>query len=156
MILGRSPDDVRVIFKMGSGCYGLNGADTVSYDAALLSRAVGRPVRVQLSREDEMTWENYGYAYVIDQRLRLDAEGRIVAWDHEAWFLVLGSRPRAGRRETSSPVFSRAFSRRPSRSRRQHPSLGRTATAATRHLPMSPGAWMAAAAAPGRFGASAC
>jgi CO/xanthine dehydrogenase Mo-binding subunit len=96
MILGVSPEDVRVIFKMGSGCYGLNGADTVSYDAALLSQAVGRPVRVQLSREDEMAWENFGYAYVIDQRLGLDAQGRILGWDYEAWFPTLGSRPRTG------------------------------------------------------------
>jgi CO/xanthine dehydrogenase Mo-binding subunit len=79
---------------MGSGCYGLNGADTVSYDAALLSQAVGRPVRVQLSRQDEMAWENYGYAYVIDQRLGLDERGRILAWDYEGWFPALGSRPR--------------------------------------------------------------
>ena len=35
-----------------------------SYDAALLSQAVGRPVRVQLSRKDEMAWENYGCAFV--------------------------------------------------------------------------------------------
>ena len=96
MILDRSPEDVRVIFKMGSGCYGLNGADTVSYDAVLMSQAVGRPVRVQLSREDEMAWDNYGYAYVIDQRLGLDAEGQIRAWDYEAWFPALGSRPRGG------------------------------------------------------------
>jgi len=96
MLLGVAPDDVRVIFKMGSGCYGLNGADTVSYDAALLSQAVGRPVRVQLSRQDEMAWENFGYAYVIDQRLGLDADGRILAWDYEAWFPALGSRPRTG------------------------------------------------------------
>lgn len=96
MVLGVPPEEVRVIFKMGSGCYGLNGADTVSYDAALLSQAVGRPVRVQLSREDEMAWENYGYAYVIDQRLGLDTEGRILAWDYEAWFPTLGSRPRTG------------------------------------------------------------
>ena len=48
----------------GLGCYGINGADTVSYDAALLSHGVGRPVRVQLSRKDEMAWENYGFAYV--------------------------------------------------------------------------------------------
>ncbi len=59
---GRS--SVRVIFTRGSGCYGINGADTVSYDAAVLSQAVGRPVRVQLSRQDEMAWENYGFAYV--------------------------------------------------------------------------------------------
>jgi CO/xanthine dehydrogenase Mo-binding subunit len=94
MVLGLSPLDVRVIYRMGSGCYGLNGADTVSYDAALLSQAAGRPVRVQLSRQDEMAWENYGYAYVIDQRLGLDERGRILAWDYEAWFPALGSRPR--------------------------------------------------------------
>ena len=96
MVLGLTPSDVRVIFRMGSGCYGLNGADTVSYDAALLSQAVARPVRVQLSRQDEMAWENYGYAYVIDQRLGLDSRGRILAWDYEAWFPTLGSRPRTG------------------------------------------------------------
>ena len=53
-----------MIFTRGSGCYGINGADTVSYDAALLSQAVGKPVRVQLSRKDEMAWENYGIAFV--------------------------------------------------------------------------------------------
>jgi CO/xanthine dehydrogenase Mo-binding subunit len=96
LVLGLTPSDVRVIFRMGSGCYGLNGADTVSYDAALLSQAVGRPVRVQLSRQDEMAWENYGYAYVIDQRLGLDSRGRILTWDYESWFPTLGSRPRTG------------------------------------------------------------
>jgi CO/xanthine dehydrogenase Mo-binding subunit len=84
---------VHVIFKMGPGCYGVNGADTASYDAALLSQAVGRPVRVQLARKDEMAWENYGQAYVIDQRAALDADGTIMAWDHESWLPVLGARP---------------------------------------------------------------
>ena len=59
-----------------------------SYDAALLSQAVGKPVRVQLSRKDEMAWENYGFAYVIDQRVGVDADGNIIAWDYEAWFAV--------------------------------------------------------------------
>jgi len=68
MVLSLKPESVRVIFKMGSGCYGVNGADTVSYDAALMSQAVGKPVRVQLARKDEMAWENYGVAFVIDQR----------------------------------------------------------------------------------------
>jgi nicotinate dehydrogenase subunit B len=86
-------DAVRVVFARGSGCYGINGADTVSYDAALLSQAVGRPVRVQLTRKDEMAWENYGFAYVIDQRVGLDANGTIVAWDYESWSPSLGGRP---------------------------------------------------------------
>lgn len=96
MLLGLAPADVRVIFTRGAGCYGINGADTVSYDAALLSQAVGKPVRVQLSRQDEMAWENYGLPYVIDQRVAVDASGAIVAWDHEAWFASLGGRPGTG------------------------------------------------------------
>ena len=93
MILGLKPENVRVIFRRGSGCYGLNGADTVSYDAALLSQAVGKPVRVQFSRQDEMAWENYGFAFVIDQRAGLDAQGNIVSWEYESWYPSLGSRP---------------------------------------------------------------
>lgn len=93
MLLGLNPAHVHVIYTRGSGCYGINGADTVSYDAAVLSQAVGRPVRVQLSRQDEMAWENYGFAYVIDQRVALDKAGTIVAWDCESWNAALGGRP---------------------------------------------------------------
>jgi nicotinate dehydrogenase subunit B len=93
MILGLKAENIRVIFRRGSGCYGLNGADAVTYDAALLSQAVGKPVRVQFTRKDEMAWENYGFAFVIDERATLDAQGNIIAWDHEAWAPVLGNRP---------------------------------------------------------------
>lgn len=93
MLLGMPAENVRVIFTRGAGCYGINGADTVSYDAALLSQVVGRPVRVQLSRQDEMAWENYGFAYAIDQRAGVDAGGQIIAWEYEAWSPSLGGRP---------------------------------------------------------------
>jgi CO/xanthine dehydrogenase Mo-binding subunit len=94
MLAGLPVEDVRVIFVRGSGCYGLNGADAVSYDAALLSHAVQRPVRVQLSRADEMAWgENYGAACVIDQRAGVDATGTIVAWECEPWSVSFGGRP---------------------------------------------------------------
>jgi len=93
LLLGLKPEDVRVIFRRGSGCYGINGADAVTYDAAILSQAVGKPVRVQLMRKDEMAWENYGFAFVMDERAGLDAKGNIITWDHEAWCPVLGNRP---------------------------------------------------------------
>ena len=93
MLLGIPVDNVRVIFTRGAGCYGINGADTVSYDAALLSQAVSRPVRVQLSRKDEMAWENYGPAYVIDQRVGIDGAGGILAWHCESWSPSRGGRP---------------------------------------------------------------
>jgi xanthine dehydrogenase molybdopterin-binding subunit B len=81
------------VFTRGSGCYGINGADTVSYDAALLSQAVAKPVRVQLSRRDEMAWENYGFPYVIDLRAGVDRDGGIIAWDCESWSASRGGRP---------------------------------------------------------------
>lgn len=97
MLLGLDPEAVHVIFRMGAGCYGVNGADTVSYDAAILSQAVGRPVRVQLTRQDEMAWENYGNAFLIEERAGLGGDGEIVVWDHESWSPVLGGRPGANR-----------------------------------------------------------
>src|SRR4029077_3746444 len=82
VVLGIPKENVRVIFVEGSGCYGLNGADSVSFDAALMSQAVGRPVRVQYTRKDEMvSGESYGPAVAIDLRAGLDAAGGIIAWD---------------------------------------------------------------------------
>jgi nicotinate dehydrogenase subunit B len=96
MVLGIPRENIRVIFAEGSGCYGLNGADTVSYDAALLSQAVGKPVRVQLTRKDEMAWgENYGPAYIVELRAGLDKLGTIDVWDYQAWTLTKGNRPTA-------------------------------------------------------------
>ena len=93
LVLGLPAANIRVVFTRGAGCYGISGSDTVSYDAALLSQAVAKPVRVQLSRRDEMAWENYGFAYAIDQRAGIGADGRITAWSYEAWFASLGGRP---------------------------------------------------------------
>ncbi|HEY0992490.1 MAG TPA: molybdopterin cofactor-binding domain-containing protein [Kofleriaceae bacterium] len=92
-LLGVPLETVRVVFKRGSGCYGLNGADAVSFDAAILSQAVRAPVRVQYTRQDEMKWENYGAACAIEQRAVLGADGTIAAWDREAWVAALGGRP---------------------------------------------------------------
>src|SRR6185503_6829356 len=93
MLLGLKQENIRVIYARGAGCYGINGADTVTYDAAVLSQAVGKPVRVQLSRKDEMAWENYGNLFAIDQRVGLDKDGNITAWDYEAWSAAKGGRP---------------------------------------------------------------
>jgi nicotinate dehydrogenase subunit B len=93
MLLGLPLDSVRVIYTRGSGCYGLNGADAVSFDAAMLSQAAGRPVRLQFSRQDEMVWENFGSAMVVEHRAGITADGRILAWDRENWVASLGNRP---------------------------------------------------------------
>ncbi|WP_398478328.1 molybdopterin cofactor-binding domain-containing protein [Tardiphaga sp.] len=78
------PEDSIVVERQeAAGCYGRNCADDVTLDAALLSRAVRRPVRVQLTREQEHAWEPKGAAQVIDVRGALDDEGGPAAYDFE-------------------------------------------------------------------------
>lgn len=84
-MLGLVEEQVRLIYREGAGCYGHNGADDVSADAALLSQAVGKPVRVQWMRRDEFAWEPKGPAMLIDMAAGLDAQNDIVAWDHTDW-----------------------------------------------------------------------
>lgn len=90
-LLGIPVPNIQVIFVDGSGCYGQNGADMVSFDAALLSQAVGAPVRVQYSRRDEMTGgENYGPSMVMNAKAGLDANGTIISWDYENFYFSKG------------------------------------------------------------------
>ena len=84
---------MHVIYKEGSGCYGLNGADTASIDAVLMSKAVGAPVRVQWMRTDEHIWEHYGTPMVMKARGGLDADGNLIAWDYESLQASRGGRP---------------------------------------------------------------
>jgi nicotinate dehydrogenase subunit B len=83
--------NVQVIFVDGSGCYGGNGADQVSVDAALLSQAVGQPVRIQYTRRDEMTGgEGYGHPMVSNLTAGLDGSGNLLSWDYENIHLEKG------------------------------------------------------------------
>ncbi|NPT34665.1 molybdopterin cofactor-binding domain-containing protein [Paraburkholderia xenovorans] len=72
---------IEIVRMDAAGCYGRNCADDVAADAALLSRATGSPVRVQLSREDEHAWEPKGAAQLMDVRGALTAEGELAAYD---------------------------------------------------------------------------
>jgi nicotinate dehydrogenase subunit B len=80
-LLGFPEKNVRVLYRESSGSYGRMGADDVSEDAALLSRAIGKPVRVQWMRDDEHGWEPKGPAQLDLARAGIDAQGKIIAWD---------------------------------------------------------------------------
>ena len=86
---------MHVIWTEGSGCYGHNGSDDAAADAALLSQAVGKPVRVQWMRSDEHIWEPKGPAMLMDVRGGLDAQGNVVAWDFDVWTPTHSTRPGA-------------------------------------------------------------
>lgn len=81
LLIERPESEVEVIRLEAAGCYGRNCADDVTADALLLSRAVGRPVRVQLTREQEHAWEPKGTAQLIDVNGGLDAGGGIAGYD---------------------------------------------------------------------------
>jgi nicotinate dehydrogenase subunit B len=78
-----SVDDVRCVYVEGSGCYGRNGHEDAAGDAAILAKAVGKPVRVQWSRADEHGWEPMGPPTLIDLRATLGATGTVSAWESE-------------------------------------------------------------------------
>lgn len=104
------PERIVVEHVEGSGCYGHNGADDVAFDAALLAKAAGgRPVRVQWSREDELSWAPFGPAMAIDLEADLDAGGEVVAWRCDIW--SNGHTTRPGRAKT--PTLLAASHRSP-------------------------------------------
>ncbi|UTD26112.1 molybdopterin cofactor-binding domain-containing protein [Bradyrhizobium sp. WD16] len=81
LLTGRSEAGIDVVRMEAAGCYGRNCADDVTADAVLLSRAVGRPVRVQLTRAQEHQWEPKGTAQLMDVDGGLDAQGGVAAYD---------------------------------------------------------------------------
>ncbi len=99
LALALPPEDIVVEHVEGAGCYGHNGADDAALDAALLARAAaGRPVRLQWSRADELSWAPFGPAMAVEIEADLDAAGAILAWRHELWSNGHSSRP--GRAKT--------------------------------------------------------
>jgi nicotinate dehydrogenase subunit B len=81
LLIERPEAEIEVIRLEAAGCYGRNCADDVTADALLLSRAVGRPVRVQLTREQEHVWEPKGTAQLIDVNGGLNADGGVAGYD---------------------------------------------------------------------------
>jgi nicotinate dehydrogenase subunit B len=79
-LVDRDEAEIDVVRLEASGCYGRNCADDVTGDALLLSRAIGRPVRVQLSRADEHLWEPKGTAQVMQVSGGVSATGETVSY----------------------------------------------------------------------------
>jgi CO/xanthine dehydrogenase Mo-binding subunit len=74
-------DKVRVIYTTGPGSYGRNDADDCAMDAAILAKAVGKPVRLQYMREQGTGWDPKGPASIHRARAALDATGKVTAYE---------------------------------------------------------------------------
>lgn len=94
LVLKLPVENITVEHMEGAGCYGHNAADDVALDAALLAKAAnGRPVRVQWSRQGEMSDAPFGAAMAIEIEADLDAQGEIVDWRHSIWSNGHAARP---------------------------------------------------------------
>jgi nicotinate dehydrogenase subunit B len=86
MMLGTTPDHVIVHSYPGPGHYGRsNGGNAGAEDeAVLLSQAVGKPVRVQWTRADDMQWSTQAAAAFSDVQIAVDEKGKMAAYqiDH--------------------------------------------------------------------------
>ena len=83
--LQMDPKDVHIQYLDGAGCYGRNGHEDATCDAALISKLIGKPVRVQWSREDEHGWDPKGPPTLVEITAGLDTQGNIVGWQSELW-----------------------------------------------------------------------
>jgi CO/xanthine dehydrogenase Mo-binding subunit len=84
-ILGLPADKIRVQHYPGSNTFGSSCYRDATQAAAVMSQELGRPVRVQFSREDEFGWDNYGPAHLAELRAAVDSSGKITAFDYQGW-----------------------------------------------------------------------
>ena len=77
-------DRVRVVWMEGPQAYGRTAAGDAGFEAAFLAKEIGRPVRMQWTRQEETAWDTKGPAYAIKMRGALDAQGNLVAIDYDA------------------------------------------------------------------------
>lgn len=79
--LGIPAERIRVIVPdMGSG-YGGKHTTTAPLEAARLSRAAGKPVKVVWTREEEFTWGYFRPAGVIEVKAGVKKDGTLTAWE---------------------------------------------------------------------------
>ncbi|MDP2005164.1 MAG: molybdopterin-dependent oxidoreductase [Rubrivivax sp.] len=85
LLVGVPKASVRLHYIDGSGCYGRNGHEDCTADAALVAHLLAAtgttaPVRVQWSREDEHGWDPKSPPTVVDLEAGIDAAGNVAAW----------------------------------------------------------------------------
>ncbi|MET0506999.1 MAG: molybdopterin cofactor-binding domain-containing protein [Burkholderiaceae bacterium] len=87
-IVGLARDRIRILYLDGAGCYGRNGHEDASADAALIAVTTGRPVRVQWMRDDEMARSPKSPPRTMDFEAGLDANGNVIAWSGDFWIAL--------------------------------------------------------------------
>jgi CO/xanthine dehydrogenase Mo-binding subunit len=86
-VLGVPVDKVVIRWAQGPGQYGRTtyGGDGAMADAAILSKLVGKPVRVQWTLAEDLAWSSVSPASLADVKVGLDAKGNMVAFRSD-WY----------------------------------------------------------------------
>jgi nicotinate dehydrogenase subunit B len=74
-------EKVHAIWLTGPGSYGRSDPDDAAADAAVLAKAVGKPVRLQYTRDQGTGWDPKGPASIHRARAAIDASGNVVAYE---------------------------------------------------------------------------
>jgi nicotinate dehydrogenase subunit B len=82
-LLGVPHDKVKAVQMIGPGSYGRNDSGDAVMDAAVLSKAVGKPVRVQWMRNEGTGWDPKAPASIHVARAAIDKDGKVTAWHFE-------------------------------------------------------------------------
>ena len=79
--MGVPVDKVTIRWAQGPGQYGRTtyGGDSAMADAAILSKSVGKPVRVQWTLADDLAWSSVSPAWYANVQAGLDGSGNMVA-----------------------------------------------------------------------------
>src|SRR2546430_8295770 len=81
-LLQTEPANVTLHQQWVGGGYGRRSAQEVVVDAVLLAKAVGKPVKLIWSREDDVMFGKFRPLTAQHIEAGLDADGRIIAWHH--------------------------------------------------------------------------
>ena len=78
-----SNDRVRVVVPDTGGGFGGKHTGECAVEAARLAKATGRPVSLQWTRGEELTWAYFRPAALISITAGLNRRGKVVAWQHD-------------------------------------------------------------------------
>ena len=82
-LTGLPVEKVEVMTTPAGGGFGLRGEQDPVVDSVLLSKALGRPVKVTWTREDDFANDYFRPASQCRIQAGLDKDGRVVAWSHK-------------------------------------------------------------------------
>ena len=82
--LGLPAEKVRGIYANGPGSYGRNDSGDAAAAAAVISKKLGKPVRLQFMRHEGTGWDPKGPASVHSARAAIDKDGKVIGWHFES------------------------------------------------------------------------